>query len=590
MAANNAPEDPSLHHVSRRNGRGIFRPRILELWGPQRPAFSWYNEIVAGATVGILSLPIVLAFGVASIPLGTETHLPAAALGLVTAIIAGLLASLLGGTRVQITGPTGAFIPLIIFIIAEHGYGGLIIATIMAGFMLILMGVTGMGRLIKFIPWPVTSGFTTGIAIAIMLGQAPFLLGMPLDPAVPYPHTFLARMQWLWAYRDSFHFITVSSAVVCIGVIYLWPRLRMRRIPGTVAALLLTTLVFTLLGGSERFGVATISSAMGPATLTPRMLVPLLPSFEWNMIPLLMGPAMALALLGAIESMLSAVVADGLSGDRHDSNTELIAQGIANVVCPFFGGLPATGAVARTSANVSEGGKTPLAGIFTALTLLFIVLLAARWAGYVPLAVLAAVMYVVAVRMGEWHEVRRITKMPRSDGFVLLTTCILTVVFNLVVAVKVGIVLAAILFVKRVSETTDVCCDNGDDIRELPAQLAQGKTIPEGVLVYRIFGPFLFGAAEKMEDALARMEKWPRILILRLNLVTAMDTTGMNALESIIERAKHRHCIVLLSGVHHQPLAMLQKADFIPIIGAENVCPTFDDALERARNLITHTS
>jgi SulP family sulfate permease len=300
----------------------------------------------------------------------------------------------------------------------------------------------------------------------------------------------------------------------------------------------------------------------------------------------LIGPATAIALLGAIESLLSAVVADGLSGDRHDSNTELIAQGLANLVCPFFGGLPATGAIARTSANINSGGKTPIAGIVHALTLLAIVFLAAKWAAYIPMSAMSAVLIVVALRMGEWHELARLHKMPASDALVLLTTFGLTVVFDLVIAIEVGMVLAAILYIKRVSETTEVSQVTENDMLESPEQIAQGKSIPKGVLVYRIFGPFLFGAAEKMEDAISRNQELPKVLILRLHLVSAMDATGMNALESVVERIRRRGGFVILSGIHQQPLQMLRKAGFIDVIGRENFCATFDDSLERARKLI----
>ncbi len=278
-------------------------------------------------------------------------------------------------------------------------------------------------------------------------------------------------------------------------------------------------------------------------------------------------------------------MADGLSGDRHDSNTELIAQGVANLVCPFFGGLPATGAIARTSANINNGGRTPIAGIVHALTLLGIVLVASRWAVYIPMASMSAVLIVVAFKMGEWHEIARFRRMPISDALVLFTTFGLTVVFDLVVAVEVGMVLAAMLFIKRVSETTEVSRVTTDDMLERPEHIAQGKHIPDGVLVYRIFGPFLFGAAEKMEDAIASLGQWPKVLILRLHLVTAMDATGLNALESIVERMKTRGGTVILSGIHRQPLEMLRKAGFIQFIGRKNFCATFDDSLRRAEEL-----
>ena len=561
---------------------------MLELLGQgaKRPAFSLGNEVLAGLTVGLIALPLALALGIASIPAGATTPMPAPALGIFTAIIAGLLISLLGGSRVQIGGPTAAFIPIILLIVTEHGYSGLLVATIMAGLILILMGVTRMGALIKYIPWPVTSGFTTGIAVAIMIGQLPDFAGLKSAGAVP--GEFFEKIPWLLRHAGVANLHSLGIAAVCVATILLWPRLKLRLIPGSIVAMLGATVFVAATGWGTAHGVATIGSQFGPLAIPSSLPMPTLPTWDWEMIRSLIRPALAIALLGAIESLLSAVVADGLTGDRHDSNTELIAQGVANLVCPFFGGLPATGAIARTSANINNGGKTPLAGVFHALTLLGIILLAAKWAAYIPMGAMSAVLIVVALRMGEWHELTRLAKMPLSDALVLVTTCALTVIFDLVVAVEVGMILAAVLFIKRVSETTEVSRVTHEDMLERPEHIAQGKEIPEGALVYRIFGPFLFGAAEKMEDALADVDEWPRVLILRLHLVTAMDATGMNALESIVERMKKRHSTVLLSGIHQQPLQMLRKAGFLEVIGRENFCPTFDDALVRARVLLAH--
>lgn len=561
-----------------------FRPRALELFAARQAGFSLSKDLLAGLTVGLIALPLALALGIASVPAGVATPMPAPALGIFTAIIAGFLISALGGSRVQIGGPTAAFVPIILLIIMEHGYGGLMVATMMAGIILILMGVTRMGALIKYIPWPVTSGFTTGIAAAIILTQIPDFFG--LQAAGPMPREFFGKIPWLWKHLASLNVSSFGLALACLAVIQLWPRLKIHLVPGTIVAMLAATLFVAVSGWGETRGIATIGSKFGAQAIPSGLPFPAFPAVDWHLLRDLIGPATAIALLGAIESLLSAVVADGLSGDRHDSNTELIAQGIANFICPFFGGLPATGAIARTSANINSGAQTPLAGVFHALTLLGIVLLAARWAVYIPMAAMSAVLVVVALRMGEWHELSRFKKMPRSDALVLFTTFGLTVVFDLVVAVEVGMVLAAILFIKRVSETTEVSRVTGEDMLERPEHIAQGKEIPEGVLVYRIFGPFLFGAAEKMEDALARIDEWPKVLILRLHLVTAMDATGLNALESIVERLQRHGGRVILSGIHHQPLEMLRKADFIGVIGRENFCATFDDSLRRALSLL----
>lgn len=561
-----------------------FKPRLLELFTRPRPAFSLGGEALAGITVGLIALPLALALGIASIPADMSTPLPAPALGIISAIVGGLLISLLGGSRVQIGGPTAAFIPIILMIVSQHGYSGLLLATLMAGVFLVLLGLARMGSLIKFIPWPVTSGFTTGIALAIMLTQIPDFAGLQATSAMP--QSFGERIHWLVGHARTVNGYSLGLSSAGVAIILLWPRLHVRRVPGSIVALLAITVFVALGRWDELHGVATIGSKFGAAAIPSGLPLPTLPAWNWTMVRHLIGPAFAIALLGAIESLLSAVVADGLTGDRHDSNTELVAQGLANLACPFFGGLPVTGAIARTSANVNNGGKTPLAGGIHALTLLAVILLASAWAVHIPMAAMSAILVAVALKMGEWNELRRLPKMPRSDALVLLATLTLTVVFDLVVAVQVGMVLAALLFIKRVAETTEVSRVTREDMLERPEHVAQGKDIPEGALVYRIFGPFLFGAAEKMEDALADVGDWPKVLILRLHLVTAMDATGMNALASIVERMKKRRRTVLLSGIHRQPFQMLRKAGFIELIGRENFCPTFDDALARAKVLL----
>ena len=563
----------------------VFAPRFLELFSRNgsRPAFSLTGELLAGVTVGLIALPLALALGIASIPQGAETPFPAPALGIFTVIIGGGIISLLGGSRVQIGGPTAAFIPIILMIVLQHGYSGLMVATMMAGAILITMGLTRMGVLIEYIPWPVTSGFTTGIAIAIMITQIPDLTGMRTIAGMPAE--FHHKLSWLHEHIGSLNVYSLGLSIACIAIILLWPRLKIPYIPGSIAAMLGATLFVALTGWGTTHGIQTIGAKFGAAAIPSGLPMPSLPAVDWSMIRDLIGPAMAIAMLGAIESLLSAVVADGLSGDRHDSNTELVAQGIANLACPFFGGLPATGAIARTSANISNGGKTPIAGVVHALTMLAIILLASRWAAYIPMPAMSAVLIVVALRMGEWHELASLSRFPRSDALVLLATLALTVIFDLVVAVQVGMVLAAFLFIRRISETTEVSRVTDEDMLERPEQLACGKPLPEGVIVYRIFGPFLFGAAEKLMDALLQAQHWPKVLILRLHLVTAMDATGMNALLSVIERMKHSGGTVIISGIHRQPFAMLSKADAISKIGRENLCATFDDAIARARQL-----
>ena len=564
--------------------RSRFKPRLLEVFDGSYGFAELGRDIMAGITVGMIALPLALALGIASVPGGAETPFPAPALGIFTAIIAGFLISALGGSRVQIGGPTAAFIPIVLLIIEKHGYSGLLMATMMAGVILVIMGLAKMGTLIKFIPWPVTSGFTTGIAVAIMATQTADFLGIRSNN--PPPREFFDRLIWLVNHVLDINVPTLVLAVACLLVIAFWPRLGLKRLPGSIVAMVGATVLVAAFGWHESLGISTIGSKFGAAAIPARLPEISMPEFHWDMVRELLGPATAIALLGAIESLLSAVVADGLSDDRHNSNTELVAQGVANIVCPFFGGLPATGAIARTSANIHNGGRSPISGIVHAVTLLGIIMLFSKWAAYVPMAAMSAVLVFVALRMGEWHEMLRLRRMPLSDAAVLLTTFVLTVVFDLVVAVEVGMVLAAMLFIKRVSETTEVSRVMESDVLESPEQLASGKEIPEGVLVYRIFGPFLFGAAEKMEDAIERVEVLPKVLILRLHLVPAMDATALNALESVIERFRKHGGTVILSGLHHQPLGMLHKAGLIKVIGRENLVAHFDDALKRARELL----
>ena len=561
-----------------------YKPKSLELLQKKFTPAELGHDVMAGITVGLIALPLALALGIASIPAGQPTPSPAPALGIFTAIIAGFLISALGGSRVQIGGPTAAFIPIILLIIEKHGYSGLLMATMMAGAILVIMGLTKMGSLIKYIPWPVTSGFTTGIAVAILATQCGDFLG--IHTAEPPPREFLERIHWIGRHIADMHVPSLLLAIGCFLTIFLWPRLGFRRVPGSIVAMLGATTLVALFGWQESLGISTIGSKFGAAAIPAGLPTISLPHFDWSMMRDLIGPATAIALLGAIESLLSAVVADGLTNQRHDSNSELVAQGIANIICPFFGGLPATGAIARTSANVNNGGRSPLAGMVHALTLLGIILLFAKWAVHVPLAAMSAVLVFVALRMGEWHEVKRLRRMPLSDAAVLLTTFALTVIFDLVIAVEVGMVLAAILYIKRVSETTEVSQVFESDVLESPEQLVSGKEIPPGVRVYRIFGPFLFGAAEKMEDALESIDELPKVLILRLHLVPAMDATALNALESVVERFQHHGGTVILSGLHRQPLDMIRKAGFIDTVGRPNLVAHFDDALTRAQEIL----
>lgn len=565
-----------------------FRPRLLTALRQGYSGRQAVADSLAGVTVGLIALPLALALGVASLGAATDTPLGAPAIGIFTAIIGGAIAATFGGSRVQVSGPTAAFVTIVLLIVERHGFDGLLLATLMAGVILILMGLSGLGSLVKFIPYPVTSGFTTGIAVAIMLGQAPGFLG--LRATTPSPREFVEKISWLGENLATANLVALTIAGACGALIFWWPRwspaLHLQRVPGAVVAIALSSALIALTGWDDKLGLATIGTQFGPDAITPH-----LPPFRWPEITLdrirdLLGPATTIAVLGAIESLLSAVVSDGLIDDRHDSNTELVAQGLANLVSPLFCGLPVTGAIARTSANVKAGGRSPVSALVHCVTLIAIVLFLAPLARFVPIAALAAVLVMVALRMGEWHELRRLHRMPTSDALVLVTTFSLTVIFDLVVAVEIGMILAAVLFIKRMADTTEVSLVTANDELETPEQLAQGKSIPDGVVVYRIFGPFFFGAAEKMEDALLRTGTLPRILILRLQLVPAMDATALNALESITERMQKRGGTVILSGPHHQPLAMMRRAGFIEKLGRANIRAHFDDALIRAREVL----
>jgi SulP family sulfate permease len=565
---------------------GVFRPRSLELLdGYSRERL--IGDVAGGVTVGLIALPLALALGVASVPFGAVTPFPAPAVGLFTAIIAGFIVSALGGSRVQIAGPTAAFMPIVLLIIERYGYDGLLLATIMAGCILVVMGLARLGAVIKFIPYPVTSGFTTGIAVSIMVSQAPDFLGMA---GGPQPREFLDKIPWFWAHARDINPVAAGTGVACALFIAYWPRFGWNRLPGIVVATVVASVAIALLGWSHAHGVTTVGMRFGPHAIPSGFPPFTLPRVTMERIRGLIAPAFTIALLGSIESLLSAVVADGLINDRHNANTELIAQGLANIACPFFCGLPATGAIARTSANIRSGGTSPVSGMVHSLTLLAIVLAFSRYAQFVPMAAIGAVLVMVALRMGEWHELARLRQMPLSDAVVLMATLTLTVVFDLTVAVQVGMLLAAVLFIHRIAETTEVSRVTSSDELETAEQVAHGKEIPEGVLVYRIFGPFFFGAAEKMEDALEEMGTLPRALILRMQLVPAMDSTALNALESITERLQASGGVLILSGPHRQPLQMMSKAGFIDKIGRRNICAHFDDAMGRAKEVLASGS
>ena len=533
----------------------------------QYSAQMFFHDLLAGITVGLVALPLAMAFGIAS---GVTPQA-----GLYTAVIAGFLISALGGSKTQIGGPTGAFVVIVAGIVARFGISGLEMVTLMAGVILIGMSLTGLGAAVRFIPRTVVIGFTNGIAILIASTQIKDFFGLRIGAV---PSEFLPRMQVL-----SFHFATFNWAAVGIGlgtlaIILLLPRFT-RRVPASIVALFVCTIVPAVF----HLHVETIGTRFGGI---PRGLPPFaIPTFHAEHILPLIPSAFTVALLAALESMLSAVVADGMTGDRHNPNVELLAQGIANIASPVFGGIPATGAIARTATNIRAGARSPVSGMIHALTLLAVLLIAAPLASYIPLSALAAVLFVVAYNMGEWHEIITIFHLDFTAISVWLVTFGLTVFADLTVAVGVGLALAALLYIYRISETTSVLPVTDDYIRDgLPHSL-QGRIIPPYVSLLRIHGPFLFGTTEKLVDAAANLEAFSPIVILRLRNMTAIDASGTHAIETFAKRLSESGRALLLCGAMEQPSKLLQHPRFLDRVGRENIVPNIQAALDRARDL-----
>lgn len=545
-----------------------FRPKLFEtLKASSRQDFR--ADLTAGVTVGIVALPLAMAFAIAS---GVKPEA-----GIFTAVIAGFIISALGGTKVSIGGPTGAFIVILYGIGAKYGLDNLVICTILAGALLITMGVTRMGGMIKFIPFPVTMGFTSGIAVLIFSTQIKDFFGLQVDKV---PSEFIGKVEVLARHFGTLQWPTTALAAASLALIVFWPKGWQRRVPGSIAALVLGTAAVALF----QLPVETIGSRFGgiPQGL-PR---PHFPALSWDHIQHLFQPAMTIALLAAIESLLCAVVADGMIDDRHDANQELIAQGLANVLSPLFGGIAATGAIARTATNVRSGARTPVAGIVHAITLLVILMAAAPLAKFVPLATLSAVLVNVALHMGEWHNFTRLRKWPICDTAVFLSAFAFTVVIDLTVAVEIGMVLAAILFIKRSSETTQIMAVDESTETEGSHHSLVGKEVPKGVMVYRMMGAFFFGAVDKLESVLKRNKEEPEVLILRMRKVVAMDATGLNALEDLYGKLHRKGKHLVLSAPHTNPMMVMEKAGFIDRLGRQNVCPHIDAALDRAREIL----
>jgi sulfate permease, SulP family len=530
---------------------------------------TFVHDLIAGVTVGLVALPLAMAFAIAS---GLTPQA-----GIYCAIVTGFLISALGGSRCQIGGPTGAFVVVVAGIIAEHGVSGLFVCTMMAGVILVALGVTGMGAAVKYLPRPVVIGFTNGIAVLIASTQIKDFLGLQLDSV---PANFSARMAAIGASLN-----TVSPTAALLAVSALAGIVLMRRlfpaVPGTIVALVGGTAVVMITG----LQVETIGSRFGgiPSGL-PTIEVP---RFEAGLVPILLRPALTVAILGAIESLMSAVVADRMSGDRHNPNVELVAQGVANIVSPVFGGLPATGAIARTATNIRSGAKTPIAGIIHALTLLVILLNAAPLASYVPMPILAAILLVVSYNMGEWHEIPKLLKQTKTDVSVWFVTFLFTVMADLTFAVEVGMILAALLFIRRVAVTTTVSRVTDDYIESGRVHILQDKAIPSYVTIFRIHGPFLFGSTDKILEVADQIERLPPIVIVRLRNMTAIDATGLKALEDLADELRASGRTLVLCGAREQPAAVMQAAEFHHHVGEANICPNIQAALDRAEALHT---
>jgi SulP family sulfate permease len=529
-------------------------------------------DLQAGVIVGVVALPLAIAFAIAS---GVTPDR-----GLYTAIVAGFIISAFGGSRVQIGGPTGAFVVIVYGIVQKYGLDGLTVATLMAGVLLIALGAARMGAAIKFVPHPVVIGFTSGIAVVIFSSQVKDILGLPMG-AVPAP--FVEKWQAYAAHLGSVNGYAIAITAASIVVIWLWPRVD-QRIPGTFVALIASTVVVHILG----LPVETIGSRFGQ--ISARLPHPVIPHLTFTEVTTLVQPAIAIALLGAVESLLSAVVADGMIGTRHKSNLELVAQGAANVVAPLFGGIPATGAIARTATNIRNGGRTPVAGVTHALTLLLITLFFGRLAALIPMATLGAILVVVSYNMSEWRTFRSELRGPKSDVIILVTTFLLTVIVDLTVAIEVGMVLSAFLFMRRMAEVTNVTmmtrelADGSSIDDEDTAALA--RQLPKPVVLYEINGPLFFGAAERFRNVLGEISAKPRALVVRMRHVPAIDSTGLHALRELVRNGNRAGTEIILAEVLSQPLIVLTNSGLLDEIGRDNVFDSLDAALERAGEIV----
>ena len=542
-------------------------PRALQTLARGYTFNTFISDLIAGMTVGLVALPLAMAFAIAS---GLSPHA-----GIYCAIITGFLISALGGSQFQIGGPTGAFVVVVAGIVNQYGVDGLFMCTLMAGVMLVIMGLTGTGTAVKYIPRPVVIGFTNGIAVVIISTQLRDFLGLTID----VPGEFIGRVETIGAHLGEVSRDSVALGAATLLLLIVWSRF-VKRVPAYIVALFAGTLV----AAGLQLEVATIGSRFGG--IPSGLPVFRIPEFRPELLLTLMSPAVTVAILGAIESLLSAVVADRMGGDRHNPNTELFAQGIANIASPLFGGLPATGALARTATNIRTGARTPIAGMIHALTLLAILLFGARFAAFVPMPVLAAILFLVAWNMGEWKEIPEIFKHTYTDVLVWFVTFALTVVADLTVAVEVGMLMAALLFIRRVSRTTTVSRVTPEYIESGRPHILQDKIIPDYVAIFRIHGPFLFGSTDKLRDISLQADTLPPVVLLRLRNMTAVDGTGLGAIEELAEDLRQRGKTLVICGAPSQPAGAMRKAEFHERLGEANICKSVQDALDRAAAII----
>lgn len=548
-----------------------FRPKLAETFRNYNKTL-FFKDLLAGIIVGIVALPLAIAFGIAS---GVSPER-----GLITAIIGGFLISFLGGSKVQIGGPTGAFIVIVFGIVEKYGTNGLIIATLMAGIMLFLMGILKLGSIIKFMPYPIIVGFTSGIALTIFSTQIKDLFGLDIAKV---PADFIGKWGVYFQNFDSTNWWSLALGLFSITLIFLWPRIS-KKIPGSLVAIVLVTVIVYLL--REFAGITGIETIGDRFSINASLPRPEAPVINMELITSLFPSAFTIAMLGAIESLLSAMVADGVIGDRHNSNTELMAQGVANMVVPLFGGIPCTGAIARTMTNINNGGRSPIAGIIHAVVLLLILLFLGPLTRFIPMACLAGVLVVVSYNMSEWRQFRNLLKMPKSDVTVLLVTFFLTVFFDLTIAIELGLIMAVVLFMRRIMETSSVSVIDQDMKLDEYSETDEKLTIPRGVAVYEVNGPYFFGVANKFEEQMELLGEHPRIRIIRMRKVPFIDSTGVRNLTNLCKSAKREGIITVLSGVNPKVHDVLERSDFNDLLGSENICPDIYAALARTNEIL----